>query len=378
MAAFDVIVIGLGGMGSATAYQLAQRGQRVLGLEQFTPPHDRGSSHGKSRIIRQAYFEHPSYVPLLLRAYELWQQIEQETAEEVLIITGGLMIGLPESPTVAGSLRSAKQHGLAHQVFTAEEIHRRFPLLHPNPATIAVYEAKAGFVRPEASIHAHLQRAAELGAELHFAEPVLDWVATETGVEVTTAEGKYQADKLVIAPGAWASRLLKLDVPFVVQRQVLYWFQPASSLELFSCDRLPIYIWEAEDGVQFYGFPADGDAGVKIAFFRMGQDCTPETITRTVHDHEIAKMRAYISEYIPALNGKLLNATTCMYTTVPDEHFVIGLHPNYPQVTIASPCSGHGFKFASVVGEILADLAVAGETKYPLDLFSPTRFSSLP
>lgn len=373
---FNVIVIGLGGMGSATVYQLAQRGQKVLGLEQFTPPHDRGSSHGKSRIIRQAYFEHPSYVPLLLRAYQLWQQIEQETKQDILVLTGGLMIGPPNSTTVTGSLRSAQEHGLAYELLDAQQIQNRFPLLHPDSGTIALFEAKAGFVRPEVSISAHLQRAVQLGADLHFEEPVLDWRANEHGVQVITAKGSYEADRLVIAPGAWAKQLLKLEIPFVVERQVLYWFEPLRNRDQFSCDQLPIYIWETEDGIQFYGFPAYGDRaeGVKIAFFRMGEVCTPETIDRTVYVDEIEQMRQCLNRYIPDLNGTLLHTATCMYTNVPDQHFVIGLHPDYANVVIASPCSGHGFKFASVVGEILADLAIDGKTSHPLDLFRPDRF----
>jgi sarcosine oxidase len=373
---FDVIVIGLGGMGSATVYHLAQRGQRVLGLEQFTSPHDRGSSHGKSRIIRQSYFEDPAYVPLVLRAYELWQQLEQETDQTILIPTGGLMMGPPESTAVAGSLRSAEEHGLAHELLDAQAIRQRFPVLHPDPETIALYETQAGFVRPEVAISAYLQRATQLGAQLQFETPVLDWHGTAQGVQVITASATYQAEKLVITPGAWAAQLLKLQMPFVVERQVLYWFEPLRQFELFGCDRLPVYLWETYDGTQFYGFPADGDPslGVKIAFFRMGQICTADTIDRTVHQDEIEKMRLCLSQYIPDLNGDLKSTATCMYTNTIDQNFVIGLHPDHPQVAIASPCSGHGFKFASVVGEILADLAIEGRTKHQLDLFRPDRF----
>lgn len=367
-------------MGSATVYQLARRGKRVLGLDQYTPAHNQGSSHGKSRVIRQAYFEHPAYVPLLLRTYELWAQIEHETGEELLTITGGLMIGAPESATVAGSILSAKEHGLFHEIIDAAEIKKRFPPLKPNKEAIALYEKKAGFVRPEASVNAHLQRAAQLGATLHFEEPVLDWKTAPggDGVQVTTAQDCYQAERLVISPGAWALEMLKLDLPLSVERQVLYWFDPVGGIEPFLPDCFPIYIWEAEDGMQFYGFPAHGGSqeGVKVAFFYMGVPCTPATIDRTVHEDEILKMRSYLSDRIPALNGRLLNAATCMYTNTPDQHFIIGLHPEHPQVTIASPCSGHGYKFASVIGEILADLAIEGQTRYSLDLFTPTRFLS--
>jgi sarcosine oxidase len=374
---FDVIVIGLGGMGSAAAYQLAKRGQRVLGLEQYTAPHNRGSSHGKSRIIRQAYFEHPDYVPLLMRAYELWQQIEQDSQYPLLHLTGGLMLGLADSPTITGSLRSAQTHGLAHEVLTAAEIHQRFPVLHPSPETIGLYEDQAGYVCPEVSIQAYLKCATQLGAELHFEEPVLDWQADSAGVKVTTAEGDYWADKLVITPGAWASQLFKLDLSLVVERQVLYWFEPTQQLSEF--EQLPIYIWETENGVYFYGFPTQGtNQGIKVALLDHGQVCTPETIDRQVHDYEIAKMRMYLAQYIPALNGRCLEAITCMYTNTFDGHFAIGLHPKYPQVTLASPCSGHGFKFASVMGEVLADLAIQGKTRHGLGLFGLERFFKSP
>lgn len=379
---FDVIVIGMGGMGSATVYQLARRGQKVLGLEQFTPPHNRGSSHGKSRIIRQAYFEHPDYVPLVLRAYELWQQLEQDTGQPILNITGGLMLGAADSVIVQGSLKSAQQHGLAYELLETADLRKRFPILCPDPETVALYEPNAGFVRPEMAISAHLQRAAQLGATLRYEEPVLDWQATDGGVRVVTSFGQYQAAKLVIAPGAWATQMLKLDLPLVIERQILYWFEPASHREQFSAEHLPIYVWEAQDGTQFYGFPADGQStGVKVAFFRGGQNeqsCTPTTIDRTVHESEVETMRRYLQQYIPALNGHLVDAVTCMYTTTPDEHFVIGLHPDYPQVVIASPCSGHGFKFASVIGEILADLSTEAPIHYSLALFQPSRFERSP
>jgi sarcosine oxidase len=371
---FDVIVIGLGGMGSATAYQLARRGKRVLGLEKYTPAHNLGSSHGKSRIIRQAYFEHPAYVPLLMRAYELWEQIEQETGKNLLTLTGGLMLGLPESETVAGSILSAREHGLEHEILDAREIKRRFPPLQPNPETIALYEKKAGFVHPEHSVSAHLQRATELGATLHFEEPALSWEASGSGVRVTTANGCYEAEKLAIAPGAWATDIFNFNLPLTVERQVMYWFEPIGGIEPFLSDRFPVYIWEADDKVKFYGFPAQDGNGVKVAFFYKGVACTAESIDRTVKTEEIQQMRQYLAERIPALNSNCLQTSTCLYTNTPDFHFVIAPHPQYSQVAIASPCSGHGYKFASVVGEILADLVIDGKTRHPLDLFAPTRF----
>jgi sarcosine oxidase len=373
---YDAIVVGLGGMGSATAYQLAGRGKRVLGLEKFSPAHDRGSSHGRSRIIRQAYFEDPAYVPLLLRAYELWEQLERETDQELMTLTGGLMIGRREDELVSGSVESAEEHGLPYELLDADEIRARFPPFSPDPETVALFEEKAGFVRPEETVKAHLDRAASLGADLRFEEPVLSWEVSGEGVRVETHAGSYEAERLVVSPGAWAPQLLAdLGIPLEVERQVMYWFEPTGGLEPFLPDRFPIFIWEPDDGNMFYGFPAqDDDRGIKSAFFRAGGvPTTPETIDREVQGEEIDFIRGYLAEHVPDLAGRCLDARACMYTNTPDLHFVISAHPEHPQVAIACGFSGHGYKFCSVVGEILADLATEGTTRHPIDLFSPAR-----
>ncbi|MCK2238448.1 MULTISPECIES: N-methyl-L-tryptophan oxidase [unclassified Crossiella] len=377
---YDVIVIGLGGMGSAAAYHLAARGSRVLGLDRFGPAHSNGSSHGGSRIIRQSYFEDPAYVPLLLRSYELFDKLANDSGREVLTVTGGVMIGRPDCLTVAGSKLSAETWNLPHEMLDAREIRRRFPTLTPAADEVALYEEKAGFVRPEATVGAHLDLADQAGAELHYHEPVLDWTSTATGVRVRTAAGEYTAEKLVICPGAWAPQLLAdLGIPFVIERQVQYWFAPTGGLDPFQPDVHPIYIWEAADGIQAYGFPAsDGpDGGAKVAFFRGGQTCTPDTIDRTVHPHEVEAMRGQMLPRIPSLPGEFLRAATCMYTNTADEHFVIATHPAHEQVTVACGFSGHGFKFVPVVGEILADLALTGTTAHPIDLFRPERLAEV-
>ncbi len=365
-------------MGSAAAAHLAERGQRVLGLEQFQPAHARGSSHGRSRVIRLAYFEHPSYVPLLLRAYELWDKLERDSGRSILALTGGLMIGAPESEVVSGSLRSAREHGLAHEILDAAEIRRRFPPFTPPPGIVGVYEERAGVLRPEDAIHAHLERAFAHGADLRFDERVVDWQPRPSGgVEVRTTRDRYEADRLVMAPGAWAPDMFHLpNLPLEIERQVLYWFDPAGGRAPYAPDRFPIYIWDLGDGVQFYGFPSD-EAGVKVAFFRTGAGtrCTAESIDRTVRPEEVSAMRAALAPGLPTLSSGTLNdAVACMYTLTPDLHFVIGLHPSHPDVVIASPCSGHGYKFASVVGEVLADLALDGTTRHPIDRFAPSRF----
>jgi sarcosine oxidase len=371
---YDVIVIGLGGMGSAAAYHLAARGQRVLGLEKFTPAHDKGSSHGGSRIIRQSYFEDPAYVPLLLRAYELWEQLANDTGLEVYRLTGGLFIGAPDAMTVAGSQRASQVWDLPHEMLDADEIRRRFPTLSPYPGDIALYEAKAGFARPEMTVAAHINLAETAGADLHFGEPVIEWSETAGGVSVTTARGTYTAGQVVICPGAWAPALLaEFSIPITVERQVLYWFDPRGGTTPF--EEHPIWIHEDSTGMQAYGFPAiDGPGGgVKVAFFRKGVVCTPETIDRTVREGEISEMRDRVARVVPALDGPCLHSATCMYSNTPDEHFVIARHPDSENITVACGFSGHGFKFVPVVGEILADLAIDGVTGHPISLFDPKR-----
>jgi sarcosine oxidase len=364
MTQFDVIVVGLGGMGSAAAAHAAMRGKRVLGLEQFQPAHDQGSSHGRSRVIRLAYFEHPAYVPLLRRAYELWRQLEQLTGRDLLRITGGLMIGAPDSEVVAGSLRSAREHHLAHELFDAAEVHRRFPPFTPRPGLVALHEEEAGVLFPEEAIRAHLDAAMDNGAHLHFDERVDDWQVAPSGrVTVLTSRARYTAERVILAPGSWAASLFKLDwLPLEVEPQQLHWFVPDGGAAAFSPDRFPIYIWDVGNGVQFYGFPADQDGRVKVAFFR----------SRVLGEEA---MRSALLPCIPALgNGTLVESVACKYTLTPDHHFVIGRHPDFENVVIASPCSGHGYKFASVIGEILSDLAIDGTTRHSIALFAPDRF----
>jgi len=369
---YDVIVVGLGGMGSAAAYHLAARGCRVLGLEQHEPAHDRGASHGGSRIIRQTYFEDPGYVPLLLRAYELWEKLAADAQRDVYQLTGGLFIGPPDCATVSGSLRASRQWDLPHEVLDAAQVAARFPNFTPGPEDIALYEAKAGFARPELTVRAHLDLAEKLGATLQFGEPVLDWNHTATGVRVSTGRGSYTADQLVICPGPWAPQVLG-KFPITVERQVMYWLDPIGGVSGF--EDHPIFIAENASGAQIYGFPAlDGPrGGVKVSFVRKGNNCTPDTIDRVVHAAEIGDITAQVAQLLPALAGTCLRAATCMYSNSPDRNFVIGAHPEWSNVTVACGFSGHGFKFVPVVGEILADLAIDQATKHPISLFDPQR-----
>jgi sarcosine oxidase len=373
-----VIVIGLGAMGSATAQHLAQGGLSVLGFDQFTPPHTLGSSHGETRIIRQAYWEDWRYVPLLLRAYELWSELEAKSQQKLLHRTGGLMIGRPDSDLVARSRLSAEKFNLPHEVLSRAEMERRHPAFALREDMVALWEAKAGYLVPEDCVEQQLAQAARCGAELHFEEPALAWHAEPGGgVSVKTAVSEYTADALVITAGPWAGQVMaELGLPLTVIRQVVYWFEPQARAEIFAAERLPVYLFGAEDGLPLvYGFPSvPGRDGVKVALHGTPIVCTPATVDRTVHEEEVQNMRQRLSTTLPLLNGKLLRAGTCLYTMTPDEHFIVDKHPEFKQVSMAAGFSGHGFKFANVMGEILAGMASGKDSQFDLGLFALNRF----
>ena len=375
---WDVIVAGTGGMGSAAVLELARRGRRVLGLDRYGPAHAHGSSHGGSRIYRQSYLEDPAYVPLLLHAWDLWHRLVADSGTDLFVRTGGLYVGHPDGRTFGGSLRSAQQWELPHEVLDAVAAARRFPTFRLAPGELALFEERAGYARPEATVAAQLRLAEAAGAELRFGEPVESWEAGPPA-RVTTAAGTYEADTLVLTPGAWAPRLAGLDVPLVVERQVMHWIAPAGdpAVTLAPYERNPVFI--CGDGPsQVYGFPAvDGPAGgVKVSFFRAGEPTTADTVDRLVRPAEVADLRERAAQVLPGLTGPGVAATVCLYTTTPDEHFVIGPHPEHENVVVACGFSGHGFKFVPVVGEILADLALDGSTRHPIVLFDPRRFRS--
>lgn len=381
MQTYDVIVLGVGSMGGAAAGALAERGHRVLGLETFWPGHDQGSAHGGSRIVRQSYFEGAEYVPLLVSAYEGWRRLEAESGRQLMTLCGGIYIGDPASPTFDGSLQAARLHELDHEVLDADQIRERFPTMDPADDALGLYETAAGFVRPEETTIANAEVAQKKGAQIRYGEPVTHWTTTaDGGVEVRTPQGSYGAERLVITPGAWAPQILAdLDLPLRIERQVFYWFEPEYSprapLEAWSHERHPVYIEETHGNGQIYGFPVtDGPgSGFKLGFFRKGVVTTPQTIERAVADEEVLDMRSRAVQLFPHLTGSLLQAKTCLYSTTPDEDFVVGVHPGHPQVSIACGFSGHGFKFVPVIGEILADLALTGTTAHPIGLFDPMR-----
>jgi len=364
----DVAIVGLGVMGSATALELSRRGLSVIGFDRFTPPHTWGSSHGDTRIIREAYFEDPVYVPMVQRSFELWHALEALAGTPLLQQTGGLMIGARGSVLVEGALRSAELHRLQYSRLSAEEIRARFPVLTPEPDMVAVWEPRAGVLRTEACVTALLEQARRSGAELHFDEPVTSWKAAGTHLSVMTPRRSCNARQLVISAGAWVDSLLPgLRLPFSVERQVLHWFEPARDAGLFEASHCPIHLWQY-DGRFFYGFPDQG-CGVKLAFHHGGATTSVDAVSRTVAPDEVEAVRAAIRRFVPAADGRLRSSVVCLYTNTPDEHFWIDRHPGKKGVVVASPCSGHGFKFAPVVGEIVADLVEGRTPRFELDRF---------
>lgn len=376
---YDVIVLGLGGMGSATLYHLARRGLRVLGLERFDIPHTLGSSHGHTRIIRLAYYEDPAYVPLLRRSYELWRALERGHDGRLLHITGSLDASGERDDVFAGSLRSCELHGLAHEVLTGAEIARRFPGYRLPASHVAVLQPEGGFLEPERCVVAHVMGAQAAGAEAHGRERVLGWEATggrgDAGVRVTTERGTYDADRLVVCGGAWAGSLVPaLFTLAIPERQVLGWFQP-SDAALFAPERFPVFNLLVDEG-RYYGFPVHGVPGFKIGrYHHRGEAVDPDTIDRGVHPEDEAVLRACTARYFPAGDGPVMSFATCMFTNSPDEHFILDTLPGAPQVAIAAGFSGHGFKFCSVIGEIMADLATRGETSHEIAMFRLARFT---
>lgn len=369
MPTYDVIVLGLGGMGSAAAYHLAARGRRVLGLEQFTPAHDRGSSHGQTRIIREAYAEGPAYVPLVQRAYELWQALERVTGTPLLQITGGLMIGHPDTAFLQGVQASVQRHHLPHEVLDAAELQRRYAVVRPLPDEIAIWEPRAGFLRPEACIQAHLAAAQRHGAELSFETPVQSWRATDTGVELVTARGRYHAERLVITAGAWAGRLIAELAPHLrVERQPVFWFAPTELAAAWDPQHFPIWIWERRDQPTLYGFPRI-DGLVKAGIHHTGQWTTADSVERVVAPAEVEEIRRLLAARFRGLDTPPVQTGVCLYTNSPDENFIIDRHPAHANVVVAAGFSGHGFKFCSVVGELLADL-VSDAAAQPIALFA--------
>lgn len=373
---WDVIIVGLGAHGSAAAASLARRGMKVLGFDANTPPHTVGSSHGESRIIREVYAEHPDYVPLIQQSYGLWQRLEEESEPPVKLMhrTGGVSIGRPQARSIIGIQRSAEIHGLQLEMLEPDEIRKRWPQLCPRDEMIGAYDDRAGVLFPELCVQAQLDDATRHGAELRYGEQVTRWHHDGAGVRVYTAAGEFAAAKVVFAAGAWNRGFVsKLNLPLRIERQVLFWFEPASSPELFGPDNFPNASWEWSPGKALY-CQADFGRGVKTAFHHDGEMLQDvEELDREVRPSDEQNLRDAIADIMPQLGGKVRRSIVCMYTDTPDMHFLIDKHPGHPNVVISSACSGHGFKFSPAVGEIIADLTTDSEPPYDISLFGIER-----
>jgi sarcosine oxidase len=376
---YDVIVVGIGGMGSAAAWQLARRGQRVLGLERFDIPHALGSSHGVSRIIRLPYYEDPAYVPLLHRAYELWREAEAATGAELLVTTGSIDAGPEDDALFQGALASARLHDLPHEVLTGTAVNDRFPGYRLPAGLRAVFQPQGGLVASERAIVAHVGAAQAAGADIRARERVLDWDADGDGVTVTTDKGTYRAGRLVLTAGAWAGELAPALAPLAVaERQVLAWLQPHRP-DWFGPDRFPVFNLMVEEG-RYYGLPVYEVPGFKFGRYHHQQETgAPDTLLREPDAADEALLRAFGERYFPAGSGPTMALRACMFTNTPDEHFILDHHPAHPRVVLASPCSGHGYKFCSVIGEILAELATGdGTTRHDIGFLRLARLSGRP
>ena len=370
----DVIVVGVGAMGSATVYQLASRGLRVLGLERFTIPHEMGSSHGLTRIIRLAYHEGPEYVPIGRRAYALWRELEERTGERLLHITGSVHAGAPGAVAFERTRESCIAQGVSHEVLSAADLAARFSAYRLPTEMMALLQGDGGFLAAERCIEAHVAVARAQGAEVREGERVVEWAPTASGVRVRTDRGVYEAGALVLTVGAWAGKLLpELEAVAVPKRQVMAWFEPRRP-ELFDPARFPVFVltWR---GREHYGFPTFGIPGFKVGRFDgNGGTADPDALDRSRRAADEEALRDFTAHCFPDALGPMLRHSACMFTNSPDGHSIIGKHEMYPQVSFAAGFSGHGFKFSSAVGEILADLAERGESRHDVALFAPGRF----
>ena len=371
MKRFDVIVVGLGAMGSAALYHLAAAGVRACGFDRYSPPHLLGSSHGETRMIREAYYEHPGYVPLVRRAYDLWHELAARTNTTLIDETGGVYAGPPDGELVSGMRRAAVEHGIAIEELTHDSASIRYPWLRFEKHWDIIREPRAGYLRPEECVAAHLNLAVTHGAVIHTSEPIHSWEATQYGAVVHTQHGEYHAERLILTTGAWMiDTLLNLGIEALVERQPLFWFEP----KMPACRPAVVWALEFEHAKLLYGFPAiDGQAKVAI-HYGGAQRTTPEEIDRTLHEEDVELLRHHGEKYVPQLLGELARAQVCMYTNSPDLHFIFDTHPRHDNVLVVSACSGHGFKFAPAIGEAAMQWAEGGARSIDMSLFSLSRF----
>lgn len=383
---YDAIVIGLGAMGSATLYQLSKQTPHILGIDQFDPPHTLGSTHGDTRITRQAIGEGLHFVPLTLRSYQIWRELEAQSGQDLLTITGGLFVGQPHSTVqtrnkpgwLTTTLQAAEQFGIAHRLLDTDALRQEFPQFRYTPNDIGYYEPEAGFLHPERCIRVQLEQARKAGASIHTHERMIAFQPTASGVTVQTNKGQYQARKLILTTGAWVLESLR-PTPFRdvlrVYRQVLYWFSIDGDYKLYTPDKMPIFILN-DRGI--YGFPAINGptGGLKVATETYESPTAPDTVNRSISQAETQRMYTqFVDPNLQGIGPTCVKSVVCLYTMTPNGDFIIDQHPDYAHVLLASACSGHGFKHSAAVGQILAELALAGKTEFDISSFRFGAFS---
>jgi len=379
---FDVIVIGVGSMGSATSYYLAKRGYKVLGLEQFDIPHEFGSHAGQSRIIRKAYFEHPGYVPLLERAYENWEALEWETGKQVYYKTGLLYAGNPNNEMIKGVERSAGLYNIDLDQMNIAAAVDQFPQFKFPDDFEILFEPEAGFITPEKAIRLYASQAKKNGAAIHSNEKVIDWKKDKNIILLKTDKQTYQCDKLIITAGAWAGKMIPgLADRIKVTRQFVAWIKTKND-DQFELNKFPCWmISDDEKHGCYYGFPLldtekfGEPSGLKLAHHFPNEVTDPDKVDRLTTEKDIQNLNYCLNKYLPGVFDSILHTKICLYANSPDENFIIDKLPGYEEnVSIACGFSGHGFKFASVVGEILADLAIEGRSDLPIEFLNANRF----
>lgn len=370
----DVIIIGLGAMGSASSYFLSKKGIRVLGIDTYKPPHNFGSSHGHTRVIREAYHEGTSYVPIVQRSYELWNEIQEFSSKNIIMEYGGIYIG-SNGKYLSDAKLSAEKYKIPIEELKSDEIKDRYKVLNPPKHFTGLLENRSGAVFVENAIEYFLNKSKDFGSVHKFNEKVISWEKLSDSYKVITNKNTYFTEKIIFSSGAWIKDLIPtVNIPVKIERQVLFWLDPLKDKKLFSTENLINTGWDLDNGLEFYTQPIIEDKGFKVAMHHNGQFISPENLNRESNELDLTNIRNFLEEYIPDANGDLLESRVCVYTDTPDLDFIIDFHPNDKNIIICSPCSGHGFKFTPAIGEICSKMIREEKIDFNLNEFSLTRF----
>ena len=370
---YDVIIIGLGAMGSAASYYLSKNGVKVLGLDTYEPPHKLGSSHGHTRVIREAYHEGTSYVPIVKRAYELWNELDHEIEDKLILEYGGMYLG-DDGKYLSDAKKSAKKYDIPIKEFSSKEIKEKYNILNPPNNFKGLLENRSGAVFPEKAISNFLSKSINNGSSHNYNEKVIGWEKQSKFYKVETDKNNYFAEKLIFSSGAWIKNLVpSLKLPVKIERQVLFWFDPIKDKDKFHYSNMPNTGWDLDNGMEFYTQPNIENKGFKVAMHHNGKFISENDLNRESNADDLSIVKNFLEEYIPLANGKLIDSRVCVYTNTPDLDFIIDFYPNDENIIICSPCSGHGFKFTPAIGEICSELVINNGTNYDLSEFSIKR-----